>query len=342
MKRGVLELLKSGLSESTEIVLLNGDDEYLHSLAIKKIEADVVDADFRDFNFRELVCSRTTTRGAVDNILSELPTLVDRRLVVLQEVSKLPKPVSKDLADSWKEALAPGTVVIATAGGAVKGSPLWTSLSKAGESIECRLKEPEIDRLLGSFAKRVKKKVDRQALVVLKERLGLDTRTLISHLERCLLSLSDGETLDAETVERLVPFSAEVAMWKLTRAIGERNHRAALAIIDNQLQRGEQPGPIFGYINSYLTSLVQTGGLMKQHRNTAAVAAAMPRRTEYQVKKTLEDLRTWSASDLTEGFDALTRADYKSKGGEGGTDPRLLLQMLVLKLCSRKQGRRRG
>ncbi|MCA9779200.1 MAG: hypothetical protein KC800_20870, partial [Candidatus Eremiobacteraeota bacterium] len=198
-----------------------------------------------------------------------------------------------------------------------------------------------VDLLLGSFCRKQKRKVDGRAISVLKERVGLSLRGLLSHLERCLLSLKEGESLTAARVEELVPFSAEVAMWKLTRAISQRNHKEALSILDNQLDRGEPAGPIFSYINSYLVSLVQVGGLMKEHRSAAEVARAIPRKTEFQIKKTLEDLRTWRSQDLTDAFDALARADYKSKGGEGGADPKLLLQMLILKLCSRKQGRTR-
>lgn len=336
----VLDLLRKGLPDDSEIVLLSGSDEYLHDLVLKKLEAEHVDPDFRDFNFRKLDCTKSTQAGQVSGVLSELPTLVDSRMVVLQRVTQLSKPVSTRLADDWLDALAPGTVLVVTAGGAIKDSPLWASLAKRGVTVDCKLAEKEIDVLLSSFCKKQKKKAAREALSTLKERVGLNLRSLLSNLERCLLSLGDGETLSADRVVQLVPFSADVAMWKMTRAIGERNHKEALAILDRQMDRGEQPGPILSYLNSYLTSLVQVGGLMKIHHSAAEVARHIPRKTEFQVKKTLEELRSWSARDFEEGFDALTRADYKCKGGNGGSDPRLLLQMLILKLCSRK--RRRG
>ena len=339
-KLKVLEVLKKGVPESVKVVLLSGDDEYLHDLLIKKLEASYVDPDFRDFNLRRIDCNRSTSAGALAGVLSELPTLVDSRLVVIQRVNQLPKPVSSRVAELWEDSLAPGTVVVVTAGGKVKDSPLWSQLQPKALLVDCKLEERDVDLLLGTFCRKRKQKVDKAALTLLKERVGLNLRTLLGHLERCLLSLQEGETLSAEVIEELVPFSAEVAMWKMTKAISQRNHREALSILDNQLDRGEQPGPILSYINSYLTSLVQVGGLSKRYRSAAEVASAIPRKTEFQVKKTLEDLKTWSSRDLEEGFEALTRADFKCKGGEGGADPRLLLQMLVLKLCSRKRGRR--
>jgi DNA polymerase III delta subunit len=340
-KRKVLEVLKSGLPESAQVVLLTGSDEYLHDLLIKKFETDLVDPDFRDFNFRKLDCTRSSAAGVLAGVLSELPMLVDSRMVVFSRIRDLTKNTSSRLAEIWEGSLAPGTLFVVTAGGAVGDSPLWAALQKIGTVVDCRLDEKEIDLLLASFCRKQKRKADGRALSMLKERVGLNLRSLLSNLERCLLSLQEGEPLTPNKVEELVPFSAEIAMWKMTRAIGQRNHKEALAILDNQLDRGEPAGPIFSYINSYLVSLVQVGGMMKLHRTPAEVARAIPRKTEFQVKKTLEDLRTWSARDLTDAFDALARADFKSKGGDGGTDPKLLLQMLILKLCSRKQGRAR-
>ncbi|MFA5508954.1 MAG: hypothetical protein WC423_26255, partial [Vulcanimicrobiota bacterium] len=122
-KQKVLEVLKSGLPTSEQLVLLSGDDEYLHDLLLRKLEQDLIDPDFRDFNFRRVDCNRTTTAGALAGVLSELPTLVDNRMVVLNRVKELTKPVSSRLAEVWNESVAPGTVAVLTAGGAVGDSP---------------------------------------------------------------------------------------------------------------------------------------------------------------------------------------------------------------------------
>ena len=334
----ILDFLKSKVDqESLRIYLLTGDDEYLQQLVVKKLENQFVDPDFRDFNFRRIDCSKKTLAGEVSSVLSELPTLVDSRLVFLHRIVTLSKSVSSRLADTFESDIAPGTVLVVSAGGAIKDSKLWPFLQKRGAIVDCALKETEIDQLLESFCKKAGKKAERAAFSRLRERVGGSVRGLVSHLERCLLSLSDGESLTPEQVDRLVPFSAGVAMWKMTAAIGKKNHREALKILDHQLDRGENPGSILGYLNSYITSLVQTGGLMKRLGSAAAVAQALPRKKEYQVKKTLQELRTWSATDLEGAFEVMARADFKSKGGAGGGDPRLLLQMLVLKLCSRRQ-----
>ncbi len=341
-KLAVLEFLKQAEKTdfSPEIFLLSGDDEYLHELVLKRLEARYIEPDFRDFNFRRLDCAKSTTAGEVSGLLSELPTLVEHRLVFLHSLTALSKDHSARLVDTWRKDIAHGTVLVASYSGALKDSPWIGELGKAGATtVECSLQGAEIDSLLSAFARKQGSKVDPAVLRALRERVGENIRGLISHLERCLLSLRPGEILKAERVEELVPFSAEVAMWKMTAAIGQRNHREALTILDHQLDRGEAPGAILGYLHSYLTSLIETQGLMRRLGSAAAVAEALPRKKEFQVKKTLEELRSWSNDDLEAGLEGMLRADFKSKGGAGGADPRLLLQMLILKLCSRARAR---
>lgn len=341
-KLGVLEFLKVADKQPfhPEVFVLVGEDEYLHELVVRKLEARYIDPDFRDFNQRRLDCTKSTTAGEISGLLGELPTLVDHRLVFLHNIGALTKDHSSRLVDTWHRDIAGGTVLVVSSWGSSKDNPWVGALGKLGTTVECVLQGPDIDALLAAFARKQGARVDPKVLRCLRERVGENLRGLISHLERCLLSLRPGESLDEHRVEELVPFSAEVAMWKMTAAIGQRNHREALAILDHQLNRGEAPGAIIGYLQSYLTSLIQTAGLMKQLGNAAAVAQAIPRKKEFQVKKTLEELRSWSNNDLEAGLEAMLRADFKCKGGGGGADPRLLLQMLILKLCSRTRAKR--
>lgn len=340
-KLGVLEFLKVADRQSfqPEIFVLTGDDEYLHELVLKKLEARYIDADFRDFNYRRLDCVKSTPAGEISGLLAELPTLVEHRLVFLSNLNALSKDHSARLCQTWRRDIAHGTVLVVAAWGAGKDNPWLAELSKLGCKIDCTLQPSDVEAMLSAFARKQGARVDTAVLRCLRERVGDNLRGLISHLERCLLSLRPGEILDNQRVEALVPFSAEVAMWKMTAAIGQRNHREALAILDHQLDRGEAPGAILGYLQSYLTSLIQTSSLMRQLGNATAVAQALKKK-DFQVKKTVEELRSWSQDDMEAGLEGMLRADFKSKGGAGGAEPRLLLQMLILKLCSRKPLRR--
>jgi DNA polymerase III delta subunit len=342
-KLNVLEFLKVADKQSFEPLhfVLQGEDEYLHELVLRKLEARYLDADFRDFNYRRLDCGKSTSAGEISGLLAELPTLVDHRLLFLHNISALSKEQSSRLVETWRRDLAGGTVLVVSAWGPSKDNPWLAALNKSAHTVECSLQGGDIDSLLAAFARKQGAKVDASVLRGLRERVGDNLRALISHLERCLLSLRPGETLDMGRVEELVPFSAEIAMWKMTAAIGQRNHREALAILDHQLSRGEAPGAIIGYLQSYLSSLMQTAGLMKQLGNAAAVAQAIPRKKEFQIKKTLEELRSWSQEDLEGGVEAERvanpRAAYMRSTNSMPNSPRPVLSALATSEQSRSR-----
>lgn len=313
-----------------------GQDGYLLDLVHRKLEAFYIEPEFRDFNLRRFSCKRATSAGEISSLLSELPMLVEHRLLFVDNIDCLAKEQSSRLAETWTKDIAAGTVVAVTMAGGIKDSPWAMELSRVGVAIDCRLDDAGINSLLTSFLRKREVRVHEGVLSLLRERVGSDLRSLISSLERCLLSLQPGETLERAKVEYLVPFSAEVALWKLTAAIGRRDRGEALKILEYQLERGETAAAILGYIYSYLSSLIEISGLYQELGSATAVAAAIPRKKPFQIDKSLKELKTWSEVDLRTAVEGVLRADFKSKGGEGGASPRLLLQMLVLKLCSRK------
>jgi DNA polymerase III delta subunit len=125
-----------------------------------------------------------------------------------------------------------------------------------------------------------------------------------------------------------------VQTWKLTAALGERNYPLAVALLDRLLEAGETAGTLLSYVNRSLLSLVQATHLKQELGNLADVGAAMsPKKSDWQVKQTLKEAASWSQAELAATFDRLTRADLRIKTGE---DPRLVLQLLFLQMCSRR------
>ncbi|CAN0457764.1 unnamed protein product, partial [Phaeothamnion confervicola] len=134
-------------------------------------------------------------------------------------------------------------------------------------------------------------------------------------------------------VEELVPVSSEEQTWRFTSAIGKKSLAEAYIVLDQLLARGEPAGSLLSYLNTYLVGLAQLLHLRQELKTPAAIAAALPRKTEYQVKKNLEEAASFSPQDLRGAFDRIERADFRIKTG---SDPRMMLQLLVLQLCSRR------
>ena len=89
---------------------------------------------------------------------------------------------------------------------------------------------------------------------------------------------------------------------------------------------------LLSYINTYLRSLAQLHHIVRQERDLNVIAQ-MTGKKDYQVRKSLEELNTWSEQNLSTAFTALCLADYHIKKGR---DPLLAIQLLLARLCLRK------
>ena len=168
-----------------------------------------------------------------------------------------------------------------------------------------------------------------QALV---ERTGGSLRALSSWIERLKLFAGEAGTVSDGELDSLVQDSSEVQVWKLTEALGRRQLERSYELLHRVLKQ-EPAQTLLSYLNSYLIGLVRVAELRPRLKTAAAIAREMPPRSEFQIRKSLEELASWSEAELELTLQRMARADYRIKTG---SDPVLMLQLLILQICSRK------
>lgn len=322
------------------LMALEVADEYLEEQVLGHLKKSVLEPGFEDFNFRRIRCSKGTGAGQLLDALAELPVMVGGRLLVLNDADGLAASAAEAAAAEVQRGLSADVYLVVTQTPSRKKSvnALLDVVKSGGVTVRCEMDAGERIRWLKGRAKALGIKLDKGVPEAMLERIGDNSRLAASQLERLALLVGKGQTVARKQVEDTVPVSATVAMWKLTAAVGKRDLPEANGILERVLAQGEYPGSILSYLNSYLVSLVQIGGLYKQLRSTADVAKAIPRKKEFQVKKTLQELKTWSESDLDQAFENICRADFRMKSGH---ESKLVLQLLLLQLCKRRGVRRR-
>lgn len=332
-------LLGSGKLPEARVYVLEGREDFLAEQVTSRVKRAVLETGFEDFNHQVIRCTRSTSAGQLLDALAELPVMTERRLLELRDVGNLPPPVSKQAGQALEESTRSGLVALLTYNaGRKKAVPgLVEAGRRLGISVACSLSGGELTAWVRQRLDRLGVQPGPGAVEAVVERTGEDLRLIASHLERMALLVGAGQTLERRLVEELVPLSSVVQMWKLTAAIGKRDFKQAHHVLSVQLSQKEGPGAILGYINAYVVSLVQVGGLYKELRSARAVAEAIPAKKEFQVKKTLQELKSWSGRDLEQAFEMMARADQRMKTG---ADARLVLELLLLQLCNRRPSRK--
>jgi DNA polymerase-3 subunit delta len=115
-------------------------------------------------------------------------------------------------------------------------------------------------------------------------------------------------------------------------AIGAQQRGATLAILARNLEAGEAPLRILGSLVWQYRRLWKVKELVKQ-AGREGEAARVLRMDPYRIRPFLGQ---FSETHLREAFRLFLETDQKLKGGSGGK-PAMLLDQLMLKLCSRPQ-----
>lgn len=333
-----LEWLQAGEPVAGSWYWLCGPEELLREQVLRRLREQVLDPGFAEFNHQVLRLSGSTRLGTLVDALSELPMMTERRLLELQNLHEIAPKVGDELARLMgSERFHPGLVVVAVSENPKGKSSFWDILRQRARVLQCDIDPKARGEFVDYCCLRRNLKLDSGQRQRVVERTGGNLRLIEGAIERLSVFAGDQKSVSDAELDRLVHDSSEVQTWKLTAAIGKRQLNEAYEVLGRLLQ-SEAPQSLLSYMNSYLLGLVQVAELRPRLKTAAAIAKEIPRRTEFQIRKSLEELDTWAESDLANAFERLAKADYRMKTG---ADPVLMMQLLVLQLVHRQAGRRR-
>ena len=269
--------------------------------------------------------------------------LTDRRVLELINAGAINAESAKIITPHLQECVAGAqTIIIMRWSGEKKSAGTFkTTSEKLGLKIDCSLKEPERIEWIKNKLSELGLKASNDIISLIQQRTGNDLLHLSGQLGKLAVFVGKEGTVTADIVTRLIKKSTEIKTWEFTSAIGRKKTADAVRAAASIMEGNEQAEAIglLSYTNTYLKSLAQVMSLVNQYgSNPAAIAPYLPGKKEFQIRKTIEELSTWSELDLAKAFEALCKADLRLKTGN---DPRMTISLLILSLCLRK-GRKKN
>ena len=306
----------------------------LREKVLHKLRQTFLDPGFAEFNHSQLRLQSSSKLGPLVAALSELPMLCEQRVLELHQVHELPAKVADELAQYLqREPLHSGLLLILVGETPKTKSILWDWCKGKAVPLVCDLEVKQRARFIDYCSGRHQLKLTSSQRQQVLDRCGSSLRQIQTSIEQLALFAGSKKAVSDAELDLLVHDSSEVQSWKLTEAIAKRDAPRAYAILHRLLQKKEEAAGLLSYLNSYLLGLVQVQELRPRLKTAAAIAKELPRRSEFQVRKSLEELSSWNERELEMAFERLARADHRIKTG---TEPILMLQLLILQLTSRK------
>jgi DNA polymerase-3 subunit delta len=314
------------------IYLVVGDDDAEMSRLANDISA-LVEDELRAFNVERIYAGKTTTAAAeIAESARMLPMMADRRIVVVLQAEKLLKPKRRkgdelpeedsdsddppakmDALEAYVQTPAPRTTLVLVAADVDRSRRVYKLLQKNATIVECwglkgskeargidlRQVARQAEQLVRQAVADAGQQIEPAAARLVAERAGLDIATLRGDVERMLLYAAGKPKITLADAQDVVSAETVQDDWAVTHAIQRGDAAEALLQIGLAMEAGGIPYKILG----------QLAWVVRER-----LAGVDPRR-------------------VPRAIEALFRADLELKSSGG--DPRVLLERLVVELCSR-------
>lgn len=342
------------------VYLVSGGEEFLRELALKEIEAAVLDptqGGLLEFNQERFdgQASSTTTVGEVVLSANQLPLMSGpggRRLVLVRRARRLVEPARRaadgeaaaEAAPADVQAMvdyikdpAPRTVLVLEMEAPPDGRrKSWKEIERAAVVLECDpLKEWEVPKWIGSQAKKLNLRLGPEEVRYLASEFGADQRRLATELEKVAI-YGAGGPVSLDEMATLLGRGKAQHVFRFVDAVAARDAGRALKQLNRLLDEGEPPFPILALLDRRVAQLLVAKEVRGRGRRGQQLAAELriPPRAAEELARHADG---FEESELLEGVKALAATDRALKST--GIPARLLLERLVIQLASRLASR---
>lgn len=320
------------------VYLLYGDheiafDEFLHSLRERmgepqnaELNIDRIPADSLDLVH-------------IEQIASTVPFLSRRRVVIVNQPSRLMKP--QDLRERFFKLLLslPRTTAMVLIESIDFKSTRGRIPTLSGDLIQWLEDHPsayirrfEVPRgarfssWIQDHARQEGGEIDSQAAQLLAESVAEDIQFAHEEIIKLLTYVNFDRPVDASDVEMLTPFHGQSNIFDMVDAIGKRDAQSALQNFQLLLEE-EYPLYIFSMVARQFRLLLLAKVALLNHQDPQTALKISP----FIAKKITAQARNFSLSDLEVIFRNLREMDFETKTGRD--DLELALERLIIQLA---------
>lgn len=319
-----------------------GEDDFQKESAMKKLITAALDPSVRDFNL-DVLRGQEVDPKSFDGIISSMPMMADRRVVVIRDASALKKETRKSV-ERFLEKPSPDVLLLMVESA---GGKMDKDLMRLATVLEFQpLAADEVPEWITHWARmELGAEISPDAVELLQSAVGNDLHQLVMELDK-LVSYTSGQAITEEAVGAIVGVRRGETMTDLLDAIGRRNIISSLGLLDHvlsqpkttavqivmllsaqtvalawgtaKLDEGLAPGRLQGeYFN-----LLKQAGSAYTGRSWGSAAAAWA-----------SAAAGWDRQSLERSIDALLTADVTLKETRLSSEEQVLTT-LILAMCA--------
>jgi DNA polymerase III subunit delta len=320
------------------IYLFWGEDDFSMAKAIKNLEKSAVEPTWASFNYNKISPDRSNALSEAFTQAMTPPFGMGKRLVWLVDANVTHQCSESALAELERTLpLIPESSILLLTTHKKPDRRLKSTklLEKLAEVREFSPIPPWDTKLLTQqvqkFASEVGVKLNAEAVELLAEIVGNDSRSLFAELEKLkLYATSEVQILKKEDISRLVSGSAQNSL-DLANAIREGKTALALGLVAELDRMGEPPLKIVAtLIGQFRTWLWVRLMIDKGERDDKAIAQAAEINNPKRIYFLRQDVKTLKVEQLAATLPLFLELEFSLKQG---ANPLATWQSYTIQLC---------
>jgi len=326
----VLKAAKKG--QVAPFYLFYGPGEFRMERVLTALRSLLVPEAARDFNLEVLYGDEPIEPEQIINKASSMPFLAERRLIIVRRTESF-KAEQLERFLPYLDKPSSSTCLIFISARTNFNAKFYKKFRSERAAVL-------FDELRGNqivpWIKRTASEdfgvtLDGEACAYLHAVVGNRPRELYSEIEK--LHLRHGKNVTLEQVKDAVTHSRVYTVFELMDAVAMKDCGSSLRILKRYLEEEDsRDGPLglLSMLNRQVRLLWQAKAVLLKRGGVPEVQkkTGLP---PFVVKKLVEQAPRWTEKELRNGLERLRRSDDRLKSGSG---PRVILEILILSLCS--------
>ncbi len=328
------------------IFFLYGEDTYRSRQKLKAIKEKFKTSDKSGVNLIVLDGEKTPIKNICKEILTA-PFLHEKKLIVIENLIKKKNAAHDEIIKLIEKDQIPKSSIIVfwEEGDVPQNTKIFKILNrpKYAENFP-PLKEAALEKWLKKEIEKRKNKIETQALKLLINYVGNDLWQMTNEIEKLTAyakSKKDKQNIvTVSDINLLVKSKLDDNIFNLIDALGNKNKKLFIKLLDEQFQSGLFAGQIIGMLARQLKILLQIKELLQNeypfisyydpaiHQKIAKELNLHP----YVVRKAIYQSKNFSIEKLKELRKDLISVEIKLKTSQ--IDPELLLDLFISKVCA--------
>ena len=302
------------------VYFLQGEEPYFIDQVADYIEEHALQPSERSFN--QTICYGKDSD--INKILAnarKFPMMAERNVVIVKEAQEIPdleKEAGTKQLTAYLEKPVPSTVLVFCYKHKKldKRKSIATTLEKKTVFLVSeKIKEYKLAEWIEGFCKSKSIKIAPPAAALIAEYLGNDLGRISNELDKVLINLKEGQTIDESIVQKYIGISKEYNLFELQKAIGDKQIDKAYQIVFYFESNPKSVATIqlISSLYGYFTKVFMMHSVGQADDKTLSVTLGV---SPYAIRDYKTAARNYPPQKMFQIFDALRSADLHSKGIE--------------------------